>query len=131
MNEEQNRAVQARGDLAITAMQAVRSASQNAQIRLLTTVQRLQKIKMPMQTEDGKPTIGNIILTELDLLNQMIADIYAIANTVVLEMDALAEQHGVARSHEDTIKDVVSYIQQSSPAYANKTEDEIRKEFGL
>lgn len=131
MNEEQNRAVQARGDLAITAMQAVRSASQNAQVRLLTTVQRLQKIKMPMQTEDGKPTIGNIILTELDLLNQMIADIYAIANTVVLEMDALAEQHGVARSHEDTIKDVVSYIQQSSPAYANKTEDEIRKEFGL
>ena len=131
MNEEQNRAVQARGDLAITAMQAVRSASQNAQIRLLTTVQRLQKIKMPMQTEDGKPTIGNIILTELDLLNQMIADIYAIANTVVLEMDALAEQHGVARSHEDTIKDVVSYIQQSSPAYANKTEDEIREEFGL
>ena len=86
---------------------------------------------MPMQTEDGKPTIGNIILTELDLLNQMIADIYAIANTVVLEMDALAEQHGVARSHEDTIKDVVSYIQQSSPAYANKTEDEMRKEFGL
>lgn len=131
MNEEQNRAVQARGDLAITAMQAVRSASQNAQIRLLTTVQRLQKIKMPMQTEDGKPTIGNIILTELDLLNQMIADIYAIANTVVLEMDALAEQHGVARSHEDTIKDVVSYIQQSSPTYANKTEAEIRKEFGL
>ena len=84
-----------------------------------------------MQTEDGKPTIGNIILTELDLLNQMIADIYAIANTVVLEMDELAEQHGVARSHEDTIKDVVSYIQQSSPAYANKTEDEIREEFGL
>ena len=86
---------------------------------------------MPMQTEDGKPTIGNIILTELDLLNQMITDIYAIANTVVLELDALAEQHGVARSHEDTVKEVISYIQQSSPTYANKTEAEIRKEFGL
>lgn len=84
-----------------------------------------------MQTEDGKPTIGNIILTELDLLNQMITDIYAIANTVVLELDALAEQHGVARSHEDTVKEVISYIQQSSPTYANKTEAEIRKEFGL
>ena len=84
-----------------------------------------------MQTEDGKPTIGNIILTELDLLNQMITDIYAIANTVVLELDALAEQHGVARSHEDTVKEVIGYIQQSCPTYANKTEAEIRKEFGL
>lgn len=131
MNQEQQRAVQARGDLAVTSLQAIRSMSQTAQMRLLVTVQRLQKLKMPMQTEDGTPTIGNILLTELDILNKALTDIFAVANTVTTELNALAEDHGVARPLDETINDVVGYIQMSNPTYASKSADEIKKEFGL
>lgn len=129
--DEIQKVTQARGDLSVVALSAIRTASQQAQVRLLTTVGRLQKLKLPMTTEDGKPTIANVLLSEFDVINQSLSDIFAIANTVTLEMDALAEQHNVGRSITDVVADVVSMIKQSNPAYAHKTEQEIRQEFGL
>lgn len=84
-----------------------------------------------MTTEDGKPTIASVLLSELEVLNQGLTDIFAISNTVVQELDALAEVHGVARNTEETIQDVVRHIKMTSKAYANKTDEEVRKEFGL
>lgn len=129
--DEIQKVTQARGDLSVVALSAIRTASQQAQVRLLTTVGRLQKLKLPMTTEDGKPTIANVLLSEFDVINQSLSDIFAIANTVTLEMDALAEQHNVGRPITDVVADVVSMIKQSNPAYAHKTEQEIRQEFGL
>lgn len=84
-----------------------------------------------MQTEDGKPTIAQVLLAELDVLNTGLTDIFAIANTVVDELNALAELHGVARTTEETIAEVIRYIKQTSTFYASKTDEEVRKEFGL
>lgn len=131
MNADSIAALQARGDLAVTGLQAIRSASQNAQIRLLQTIQRMQKMNLPLQTADGKPTIANILFSELEILNTAVSDIFALSNTVVLELDALASQHGVGRSHAEVTTDVVNRIRASSQAYADKTDAEIRKEFGL
>lgn len=131
MNTEQQEAVRARGDLAVVSLQAIRSAAQASQIRLLTVVQRMQKMKLPMTTEDGKATIANVLLSELGILNQGLTDIFAIANTVTSELDALAELHGVARTHDETITAVVGYIRQTSPSYGAMTDEQIRKEFGL
>lgn len=91
----------------------------------------MQKMQLPMKTEDGKPTIANVLLSELEIINTTLTDVFAIANTVVLELDALAEQHGVARVHDTVITDVISYIKQTNPAYAGKSDQEIRQEFGL
>lgn len=130
MNEELE-LLRARGDLAVTSLQAIRSATQNAHIRLLQTVGRLQKMNLPLQTQDNKPTIASVLFSELEILNIAMSDIFAISNTVVLELDALAEHHGVARRHDETIADVVSYIRRSNEAYTDKTDAEIRQEFGL
>lgn len=123
--------VLARGDLAMVSLQAIRSATQNAQIRLLSTVNRLQKMKLPVTTDDGKPTVASAIMTEMEIVNTVLTDVFAIANTVVEEINALAEQHNVARPLDETIAAVVGYIRQTSPIYADKTDDEIRKGFGL
>ena len=53
-----------RGDVALVALRAVRGSAQQGQVRLLTVVERLQKLNMPMETEDGKPTIGRILLDQ-------------------------------------------------------------------
>lgn len=39
-----------RGDVAMTALRAVRGSAQQGQVRLLTVVERLQKLNMPMET---------------------------------------------------------------------------------
>lgn len=131
VTQEQFDIVQARGDIAVVSLQAIRSASQNTQIRLLTMVDRLQKMKLPMTTEDGKPTIANVIMDELAIMNTALTDIFAIANTVTEEMTALAEQHGVARTTDETVKDIIDKIRRSVPAYVGMSDDWIRKEFGL
>lgn len=131
VTQEQFDIVQARGDIAVVSLKAIRSASQNAQIRLLTMVDRLQKMNLPMVTEDGKPTVANVIMDELGIVNAVLTDIFAITNTVTEEMTALAEQHGVARTVDDTVKDIVDKIRQSIPAYVHKSDDQIRQEFGL
>lgn len=131
VTQEQFDIVQARGDIAVVSLQAIRSASQNTQIRLLTMVDRLQKMKLPMTTEDGKPTIANVIMDELAIMNTALTDIFAIANTVTEEMTALAEQHGVARTTDETVKDIIDKIRRSVPAYVGMSDDQIRKEFGL
>lgn len=131
VTQEQFDIVQARGDIAVVSLQAIRSASQNTQIRLLTMVDRLQKMKLPMTTEDGKPTIANVIMDELAIMNTALTDIFAIANTVTEEMTALAEQHGVARTTDETVKDIIDKIRRSVPAYVGMSDDRIRKEFGL
>lgn len=131
VTQEQFDIVQARGDIAVVSLKAIRSASQNAQIRLLTMVDRLQKMNLPMTTEDGKPTVANVIMDELGIVNAVLTDIFAITNTVTEEMTALAEQHGVARTMDETVKDIVNKIKLSIPVYADKTDDQIRQEFGL
>lgn len=131
VTQEQFDIVQARGDIAVVSLQAIRSASQNTQIRLLTMVDRLQKMKLPMTTEDGKPTIANVIMDELAIMNTALTDIFAIANTVTEEMTALAEQHGVARTTDEAVKDIIDKIRRSVPAYVGMSDDQIRKEFGL
>lgn len=131
LNEEQIAAIQARGDLALVSLSAIRNSSQAAQVRLLQTVHRLQKMKLPMTTEDGKPTIANVLMSEMDIINQSLTDIFAISNTVLQELNALAEQHGVARNNDETVSDVIKYIRQTSPVYEKMSEQDIRKEFCL
>lgn len=131
LNQEQIAAVQARGDLALVSLSAIRNASQAAQVRLLQTVNRLQKMKLPMTTEDGKPTVANVLMSEMEIINQSLTEVFAISNTVVQELNALAEQHGVARTNDETVREVIGYIRQTSPAYEKMSEQDIRKEFGL
>lgn len=84
-----------------------------------------------MTTEDGKPTVANVLMSEMEIINQSLTEVFAISNTVVQELNALAEQHGVARNNDETVREVIGYIRQTSPAYEKMSEQDIRKEFGL
>lgn len=121
-----------RGDVALVALRAVRGSAQQGQVRLLTVVERLQKLNMPMETEDGKPTIGRILLDELAIINETLSSAFATADTTLKELDALYEQFqfGTA-SVSDSIDKVVEKVKQYNPKYAKMTNNEIKKELGL
>lgn len=121
-----------RGDVALVALRAVRGSAQQGQVRLLTVVERLQKLNMPMETEDGKPTIGRILLDELAIINETLSSAFATADTTLKELDALYEQFqfGTA-SVSESIDKVVEKVKQYNPKYAKMTNDEIKKELGL
>ena len=121
-----------RGDVALVALRAVRGSAQQGQVRLLTVVERLQKLNMPMETEDGKPTIGRILLDELAIINETLSSAFATADTTLKELDALYEQFqfGTA-SVSDSIDKVIEKVKQYNPKYAKMTNNEIKKKLGL
>lgn len=121
-----------RGDVALVALRAVRGSAQQGQVRLLTVVERLQKLNMPMETEDGKPTIGRILLDELAIINETLSSAFATADTTLKELDALYEQFqfGTA-SVSDSIDKVIEKVKQYNPKYAKMINNEIKKELGL
>ena len=121
-----------RGDVALVALRAVRGSAQQGQVRLLTVVERLQKLNMPMETEDGKPTIGRILLDELAIINETLSSAFATADTTLKELDALYEQFqfGTA-SVSDSIDKVIEKVKQYNPKYAKMTNNKIKKELGL
>ena len=121
-----------RGDLAMTALRAVRGSAQQGQVRLLTVVERLQKLNMPMETQDGKPTIGRILMDELAIINETLTNAFSTADSTLKELDALYEQYQFGTgSVEESIDKVVTKIKSTNPKYAKMSDDEVKKELGL
>lgn len=121
-----------RGDLAMTALRAVRGSAQQGQVRLLTVVERLQKLNMPMETQDGKPTIGRILMDELAIINETLTNAFSTADSTLKELDALYEQYQFGTgSVEESIDKVISKIKLTNPKYAKMSDDEVKKELGL
>jgi len=121
-----------RGDLAMTALRAVRGSAQQGQVRLLTVVERLQKLNMPMETQDGKPTVGRILMDELAIINETLTNAFSTADSTLKELDALYEQYQFGTgSVEESIDKVISKIKLTNPKYAKMSDDEVKKELGL
>lgn len=121
-----------RGDLAMTALRAVRGSAQQGQVRLLTVVERLQKLNMPMETQDGKPTVGRILMDELAIINETLTNAFSTADSTLKELDALYEQYQFGTgSVEESIDKVVTKIKLTNPKYAKMSDDEVKKELGL
>ena len=121
-----------RGDLAMTALRAVRGSAQQGQVRLLTVVERLQKLNMPMETQDGKPTVGRILMDELAIINETLTNAFSTADSTLKELDAFYEQYQFGTgSVEESIDKVISKIKLTNPKYAKMSDDEVKKELGL
>lgn len=121
-----------RGDVAMTALRAVRGSAQQGQVRLLTVVERLQKLNMPMETQDGKPTVGRILMDELAIINETLTNAFSTADSTLKELDALYEQYQFGTgSVEESIDKVISKIKLTNPKYAKMSDDEVKKELGL
>lgn len=121
-----------RGDLAMTALRAVRGSAQQGQVRLLTVVNRLQKLNMPMETNDGKPTVGRILMDELAIINETLTNAFSTADSTLKELDALYEQYKFGTgSVEESIDKVITKIKLTNPKYAKMSDDEVKKELGL
>lgn len=121
-----------RGDLAMTALRAVRGSAQQGQVRLLTVVERLQKLNMPMETQDGKPTVGRILMDELAIINETLTNAFSTADSTLKELDALYEQYQFGTgSVEESIDKVVTKIKLTNPKYAKMSDDEVKKGLGL
>ena len=121
-----------RGDVALTALRAVRGSAQQGQVRLLTVVERLQKLNMPMETQDGKPTIGRILMDELAIINETLTNAFSTADSTLKELDALYEQYQFGTgSVEESIDKVVAKIKSTNPKYAKMSDDEVKKGLGL
>lgn len=121
-----------RGDLGVVALKAVRGYIQHSQVRLLTTVERLQKLNMPMETPDGKTTIGSVLLDELGFINTSLTEAFTTIDTTLKEFDALHEMYNFgAGSTDESISNVVAKIKENNPRYATMSDEDIRKELGL
>lgn len=121
-----------RGDLGVVALRAVRGSVQLAQVRLLTTVDRLQKLNMPMETPDGKPTIGRILMDEMAIINEALTNGFSTADTTLKELDALYEQYKFGLgSTEESVDKVIAKIKETNPRYAKMVDEDIKKELGL
>ena len=116
----------------MTALRAVRGSAQQGQVRLLTVVERLQKLNMPMETADGKPTIGRILMDELAIINETLTNAFSTTDTTLKELDALYEQYEFGTgSVEESIDKVVAKIKMANPKYAKMSDDDVKKELGL
>lgn len=121
-----------RGDLAVVALRAVRGSAQQGQVRLLTVVERLQKLNMPMETEDGRPTIGRVLLDELAVINETLTSAFSVADTTMKELDALYENYNFGSgSVEQSVDNVVHRIKLYNPRYKAMTDEDVKKELGL
>lgn len=131
VTQEQFDALKMRADAAVMALNVVRTTSQRGQMRTLTLTARLQKLNMPMQSENGEPTIGALLLQEVGIINDTLHEMFNLTNQVVEELNALAEHYGLGDTTNQSIANVLKYIKITNPLYAEKTDDEIRKELGL
>lgn len=121
-----------RGDLGVVALRAVRGYVQHGQVRLLTVVERLQKLNMPMETPEGKATIGSVLMDELGFINTTFSEAFNVIDTVLKEFDALHEQYNFgAGSTEEAVSNVITKIKENNPRYAKMSDEEIKKELGL
>lgn len=126
---DRERFLLARGDLAVVALKAVANALQPAQDtnnRLANQLKAIQA-KQPM----GQQTLLSVSSEVVSSVDSTLTEAVQMLQSTLAELDAFSQSAELPTTEEFAVQNIIDVIKQSSPAYADKTDDEIKRLAGL
>lgn len=127
---ELERLLIARGDIAITCLQAVLRGLRPALDTNQKTAQQLNAIiaKQPSDSPSTMLTVTSQVVTQTSSTLLEIVNLIEMTN---VELRGFLQHAGIEDTVSDAESNILSAIRQASGVYSGKTDDELRKLVGL
>lgn len=125
---ERERALIARGDVAITVLKALVKVLSNPRDTMGKTAEQLNAI---LARQPQQQTLLAVVAEVSNRTYTTLHECVDMIENTLLEIDSFVEQADVNIRTEDAEANVLEGIRQSSEVYTNKTDDELRNLVGL
>lgn len=126
---ETERQLTARGDIAIIALRAILKALKPAQEVNHNTAVRLQEIQN--RQPQGQQTLLSVVLQVVQQTDLTLTESVSLAENTLMELAAFCDENGFENTSESAEKNLFEALRQYSPAYTDKTDEQLRELLGL